>query len=245
MAAEPDSHDLSQLPPGLAAAWQATPRSRRGPKPAYSVEQVVAAAMELADRDGLAAASLPNIAASLGLTTNGLYRYVGSKDELVVLLTEAGFGPPSDMPVGPDWHTATRAWTYAVLERYRTRPWLLDIPLRLADVTPNRLRWTELLLETFSATGMPDHDALECARLVADFARTTAERQRAGTDPDSPRSPARATAVTTFLTPLLTERGYPRLAALASDESPASTRVDFGLNRLLDGIAGLLEPLPR
>lgn len=242
MTTEPDPVDLRELPPGLAPAWVTAQRTRRGPKPSHSVAQIVAAAVELADADGLAAASLPNIAASLGLTTNALYRYLGSKDELLVLLADAGFGPPPESLSDPGWRATARAWTYAALDRYRARPWLLDVPARGDAVTPHLLRWTEILLAALSAAGLSDADALGCARLVADFARGTAERLRARTDPDSASFPAHADGVRAFLQPLLADRGYPRLAALATRrEYPAGADVDFGLDRVLDGIAALLE----
>ncbi|MDQ2583542.1 TetR/AcrR family transcriptional regulator [Saccharothrix yanglingensis] len=237
------------LPPGLVPAWAAAPRPRRGPKPAHTVAQVVAAAVELADAEGLAAASLPNIAAALGLTTNALYRYVDSKDELLVLLADAGFGPPP--PVGddaPDWRAAVRAWAHAALDRYRARPWLLDVPFRGGPVTPHRLAWTERLLAVLATAGVSGAEALGCATLVADVTRTTAEHLRARTDPDATDpdptdadATGRAADVRAFLRPLLAERGYPHLAALVDRGGfPAATAVDFGLDRVLDGIAALV-----
>jgi AcrR family transcriptional regulator len=242
MTIEHDPADLRELPPGLAPAWVTAPRPRRGPKPSHTVAQIVAAAVELADADGLAGASLPNIAASLGLTTNALYRYLGSKDELLVLLADAGFGPPPESPGDPGWRATARAWTHAALDRYRARPWLLDIPARGDAVTPHLLRWTETLLAALSAAGLSDADALGCARLVADFVRGAAERLRARAEPDSASFPAHADGVRAFLQPLLADRGYPRLAALATrQEYPAGADVDFGLDRVLDGIAALVE----
>jgi AcrR family transcriptional regulator len=240
MPTEPFPDDRPDLPPGLAPAWGTAPRSRRGPKPAHSLGQIVAAAVELADADGLAAASLPNIAASLGLTTNALYRYVSSKDELLVLLADTGFGPPPPIS-GPGWRATVRAWTYAALDRYQARPWLLDLPFRGSAVTPHRLRWTELLLGALSSAGLSDEDALGCVPLVADFTRATADRLRAQADPDSADSPRRAPDVRAFLRPHLASDGYPHLAALAArGEYPAASSVEFGLDRVLDGIAGLL-----
>ena len=241
MPTEPEPDHNPDLPPGLAPAWVAAPRPRRGPKRAHTVPQIVAAAVELADADGLAAASLPNIAASLGLTTNALYRYIGSKDELLVLLADEGFGPPPPLDGSGLASRPCATWTHAALDRYRARPWLLDVPLRGAAVTPHRLRWTELLLEALSAAGLSDVDALGCALLVGDFARATADRLRAAVDPHSADSPVRSPDVRAFLQPHLASEGYPRLAALtARGEYPAAASVEFGLERVLDGIAGLL-----
>ncbi|MBB4689023.1 TetR/AcrR family transcriptional regulator [Amycolatopsis jiangsuensis] len=237
MPIEPDPRDL---PPGLAPAWLGGPRPRRGPKPAHTVAEVVAAAVELADTEGLAAASLPNIAASLGLTTNALYRYVGSKDELVALLADAGFGPPPERTAAGSWREEVRAWTEAALERYAARPWLLEVPYRGGGLTPHRLRWTELLLVTLTGAGLSEVDALGCAELVTDLAHTTAERRRALTGPDSADTPV--DDVRAFLRPRLADEGYPHLAGLAeAGRFPAPATAGFALERVLDGIAALLS----
>lgn len=234
-----DSDNTHALPPGLALAWGVTPAPRRGPKPAHSVEQIVEAAMGLADTEGFAAASMPNIAAALGFTTNALYRYVSSKEELVVLLTDAGWGlPPTGLGERADWRGTVRAWTHAAIERCRSHPWLLDIPFRGAPITPNLLRWTEILLQALSDAGLRGDDLLGCAMLVDGFARNTATRLRGPAEP-----PEQVEAVRSFLLPLLDQRGYPRLAEMLTHGqylTEAGDTVDFGVDRLLDGITVLV-----
>ncbi|MBN9618993.1 MAG: TetR/AcrR family transcriptional regulator, partial [Actinobacteria bacterium] len=82
------------LPPGMAVAWGARPPGRRGPKPTFTVAQIVAVAVELGDADGYVAISLPRIAARLGVTATAVHRQVGRRDELLALLLEAGWGTP-------------------------------------------------------------------------------------------------------------------------------------------------------
>jgi AcrR family transcriptional regulator len=65
---------------------------RRGPRPGYTLEEVVRTAIKLADKHGISALSLPSIAARLGLSRNALYRYVLSKDELLVVIYDAAWG---------------------------------------------------------------------------------------------------------------------------------------------------------
>ena len=45
MPTEPEPDDRPDLPPGLAPAWGAAPRPRRGPKPSRSLDRIVAAAV--------------------------------------------------------------------------------------------------------------------------------------------------------------------------------------------------------
>jgi AcrR family transcriptional regulator len=70
------------------------------------VEGIVAVAVELADESGFPAISMPKIASRLGVTANAPYRYVASKEELVVLMADAGWGSP-EVPDAP-WGLAGR-----------------------------------------------------------------------------------------------------------------------------------------
>jgi AcrR family transcriptional regulator len=239
-----DSENARALPPGLALAWGVTPANRRGPKPAHSISQIVEAAMDLADTDGLAAASMPNIAAQLGFTTNALYRYVNSKEELTVLLADAGWGPPpDDLGRVGDWRAKAREWTHAAIDRYRTRTWLLDIPLRGAAATPNMLRWMEILLQALAGAGLAEDDLLGCALLLDGFARSTAARSRGQADGDL--STERIAATQAFLEPLLTTPTYPIVAAMvAQGRFWDLSEVDFGVDRLLAGIDALVSASP-
>lgn len=230
-----------RLPPGLAMAWGFTPPARRrGPKPAHSVERIVEAAVELADADGFAPLSMPKIARRLGITANALYRYVSSKDELLVLLAEAGWGPPPDsLSRAGHWRPAATAWVHAIIDRYRVHPWLLDLPTRGAPVTPNLLRWLEALLESMSDNGLTNQDLLGCAVLLDGYARGTATLARDLHDSNAP--PVQSAAVAEFLQPLLRDRGFPHVAAIMAigdyeDDDLDDTDIEFGLGRILDGI---------
>lgn len=124
------------------------------------------------------------------------------------------------------------------LGRYRARPWLLDIPVRGAPVTPNLLGWLEALLTVFTGSGLPEDEWLSTAILLDGYARTSASLAR-GLD-DGPLTPVQSAEMTGFLYPLLAERGYPILARMLAaqeyaDSSPAPD-IEYGLNRILDGL---------
>jgi AcrR family transcriptional regulator len=236
-----------QLPPGLALAWGITPApGKRGPKPAHSVEEIVKTAVELADAEGFAAVSLPKIAKRLGITANALYRYISSKEELLVLLTEAGWGPPPEVLPQP-WRTTCVHWVQAASDRYLVHPWLLDIPVRGAPSTPNLLRWLEVLLESLAGTGLANLEMLGCAVLLDGYARSTATLARNINSSNAP--PVQSAAVTEFLRPRLAD--FPRIAAIMAsgeyndeeeDEAPGlPDDLAFGLARILDGIEVLVN----
>jgi AcrR family transcriptional regulator len=231
------------LPQGLALAWGFLPPPRRGPKPAHSVSEIVDTAMELAGEQGSAGISLPKIARRLGRTPNALYRYVGSKDELVLLVVDAGVGPPpSELPV--EWRAGATAWSLALIDRYRTRPWLVDLPVRGAPVTPNLVAWLEALLNVLNRTGLSAGDQLSCATLLDSYARSIAAL--ANDLATSESAPVQSAKVTGFLYPLLADRGYPLIAEMLQGgdyaDNPAGPDVEFGLTRILDGMERLIEP---
>jgi len=237
-----DKTGESPLPHGLALVWGFPPPSRRGPRPAYTVTQVVEAAMALADEEGVAGLSLPKIARRLDLTPNALYRYVSAKDELVLLLVDAATGPPPD-DLPDEWRAGAAAWTRALIGRYLARPWLVDLPIRGAPVTPNLLGWLESLLRVLTGTGLPTGDLLSSAVLLDSYARSIAGLANDLAASEAP--PVQSPEVTGFLYPLLAERGYPLIAAMLMGgdyaDSPVGPDIEFGLNRILDGIEQLVR----
>ena len=65
--------------------------------------RIVAAAVTIADVDGLDAVSMPRLARMLGSAPMSLYRHVPHKDALVDLMLDAAVGPPAPRgrPLGP------------------------------------------------------------------------------------------------------------------------------------------------
>src|SRR4029453_8191950 len=114
----------------IALLWGVSGTGRRGPKPRRSVEEVVSAAIALADAEGLGALSMRRVAEAVGVSPMSLYTYVPSKAELVDLMFDRALGAsadPDDSVVG--WRAkltfiARQRW--ALVERH---PWFLDLAL--------------------------------------------------------------------------------------------------------------------
>lgn len=226
------------LPPGLALAWGVLPRNRRGPKPAFTVGDVVAASIELADADGVPALSLPRIAERLGLTTTAIYRYVRNKDELVALMIDTGWGPPpSRIARTRSWRSGASAWTEEMIARLEVHPCLLDLPVSGPPITPNVLRWLEIFLDVMARSGLSTRQCLGCATLLDGYARNAASMRRGvGSAADAP---TQAEAIREFLAPRLSGE-YPHLAEMLATAGYQNSDIHFGLTRILDGIAKLI-----
>lgn len=130
------------IPRVVAIAWGMLEAPQRGPSRGLSHERIVAAAIEIADSDGLAAVTMQRVAESLGFTTMSLYRYVASKDELLDLMQDAaGKMPAVDRwPLKQGWQASLRLWAEHLRSAYRARPWLLEIPRNSAGLLmPNAM----------------------------------------------------------------------------------------------------------
>lgn len=237
----PDSQGEPELPRGVALAWGVVANPQRGPKRELSAERIVEVAAELADEGGLAAVSMSAVAARLGFTTMSLYRYVTAKEDLLLLLGEYGVGvPPARIVEAPDWREGLRRWHAAVTEVYAARPWLLDLPVDGAPITPNSLAWLESALTILSRTPLALGDRLSAAILLSGQARWEGIVSRGYTDiAGAGGSREERGRLEAFVYGSLAGPDFfPVLAATVAgaDLDDEQETFRFGLERILDGL---------
>ena len=92
MAMSPEYAGRGDPRRSLDLLWGDAPRPSRGPKPGLDVATIVAAAIALADADGLDGLSMRRVAERLGVGTMSLYTYVPSKAELLDLMLDTVYG---------------------------------------------------------------------------------------------------------------------------------------------------------
>ena len=63
-----------------------------------SLTQIVQTAIDIADKEGLQALSMNRIASALGFTAMSLYRYISSKDDLLMQDTVCDIPIPRKIP---------------------------------------------------------------------------------------------------------------------------------------------------
>ncbi|MEV4703861.1 TetR/AcrR family transcriptional regulator [Actinoplanes sp. NPDC049316] len=151
------------------------PGPRRGPQRQLDLDEILQTAIEIADREGLAAVSIRSVAAGFGKTAMALYPYVGTKENLLALMQDHA----SAMPEWPDPETglaeALRAWAEALFDTYVAHPWLAERPWSQASQGPNEQDWLERLLRILNRWDVsPQAQALAVTTLYATV-RATAE----------------------------------------------------------------------
>ena len=244
------SDDDTGLPASIEIAWGLRERPTKGPKPGLSLDRIVGAAVNVAATDGLAAVSMSRVAADLGVGTMSLYRYVGAKDELLVLMSEAAFrGAPEPPAPGEAWRDALSRWAWRLFEVLCENSWVLRIPISGPPMTPNQLAWMECGLVALRDSGLAEGEKISVMLLLTGFVRSevtvsvdiTAAYAAAGATEQEA-----AAAYGRLVTRLITPERFPAIAAamaagVASEEDSPEIRFTFGLDRVLDGIDALIR----
>jgi AcrR family transcriptional regulator len=204
--------------------WTRPERGSRGPTPGHSRDEIVAAAIALADAEGLPAVSMRAVAAALGTTAGSLYRYLSSRDDLLDLMTDHAVAElkPYPEPAG-DWLDGMLRLAENQLDLHRRHRWLADVAQRPSAVGPATLAWFDHCLGVLAPVPAPTTAKFEAIAVVTGtvilFSRDTAA---AGTTPFANLDPA----------------AYPHLtAALATPgPQPAGDLFDRALRSLLTGL---------
>ena len=147
-----------RMPSGVALTWGVRPPRGRGPAPSLTVEDIAAAAVAIADSDGLAAVTMEAVARALGCTKMALYRYLETKDDLVALMLDAAVGrPPAAIARARGPRVGLTVWALELRTRYQDHPWAIDLPLGATVMTRNQTLWLESALGAMSEwdLGMP------------------------------------------------------------------------------------------
>jgi AcrR family transcriptional regulator len=239
--------------------WGVAEPGRRGPKPRLSVDELVSAAVGLADAEGLAAVSMRRLAESLGVSPMSLYTYVPSKAELLDLMLDRVWGemqpPPGD---GADWRAklqfiARERWSLS--QRHR---WLLQVATHRPPLGPNVLASIEASFQALDGLGLTGVEMDQLLHLVTDYVRGAVlqaieirdvEERTGMTDEQWWRTNE------PLLLGFVDTKDYPTCDRISGElEAAYSNGVDpaaifeFGLQRLLDGIgvyiAGRNPPTP-
>ncbi|MDX6244293.1 MAG: hypothetical protein QOE76_2016 [Frankiales bacterium] len=243
--AEPRSS--ARLPPVISLAWGLQRRPARGPRPGLTLDRLVAAGIEVASTEGVGSLSMGRLAKQLGVGTMSLYRYVSAKDDLLTLMVDNALGrPPAIDPATQDWREGLTLWAEGVRAAYRRHPWALRVPITAPPLGPNNVAWLEAALQAQANTPLSEQEKLSSTLLISGFVRNestlTADFARgagAGGEQVMPKYGE-------LLAMVLPEDRFPALhraihSGALSDEDDIDHEFDFGLQRILDGVAALIE----
>ncbi|MFE1264169.1 TetR/AcrR family transcriptional regulator [Streptomyces albogriseolus] len=221
--------------------WARPERSGRGPRPAYSRADIAAAAVRIADAEGLDAVSMRRVAAELGCGTMSLYNYVPRKEDLYELMVDAAGGEHELWEPSGDWRADMLRVAHQTRDLMHRHPWLPRLMSPVYGFSPNSLRYLEHCLACLDPMPGPQGVKMELIAMLNGIVTTyvsnelaTAERTRS-----LPWSQEQENAVRiAYLQSRLATGAYPRMAAaFLEDPGPIDLEAVFdrALTRVLDG----------
>jgi AcrR family transcriptional regulator len=153
-------------------------------------DEIVDAAIAIADEQGLDAVSMRSVARRVGVTPMALYPHIGSKTALL----DAMYGRVvSELLPGlsteESWQERLRKVAHAARGLIGRRPWAVTLMFARPSVTLDAVRVTDALYQGLLEAGVPEAEVPRMERLVSTFflgyiASETGGRFSAGTAAD-------------------------------------------------------------
>ena len=237
----------------LALLWRVPTAPRRGPRPKLDVDAVVAAAVRLADAEGLAAVGMRRVAELVAVAPMTLYTYVPGKAELLDLMLDTVYVrmPRSDT-TGRPWRERLVVVAEENRDLYARHPWAVGVSTARPPLGPGQLAKYEHELRAVDGLGLTDVDVdaalahlLAFVRLHArDTADALAGQRDSALDDEqwwARNAPLLARVLDAATYPTATRVGTAAGAAHGSAWS-ADHAWSFGLATVLDGLAVRIGP---
>ncbi|WP_228551989.1 TetR/AcrR family transcriptional regulator C-terminal domain-containing protein [Mumia zhuanghuii] len=216
--------------------------------PVTTLDDVVRAAMAIADAEGLAGTTVRRVAQQLDVPTVEIARLVRGRDHLVALMADEAFARHA-LPeeCDGDWRTRLELLSRIHWSMYRSHPWLAHVvsftrPL----LVPHAMAHTEWAMRTVSDDLDPDV-VVHVAATVTSFVRGTAvnlEREADARQDTGLTSDEWMRNQGDVVVAAVRDGSFPILASVWDREDVAMTLdslFEFGLQRMLDGIAALVQ----
>jgi AcrR family transcriptional regulator len=138
-------------------------------RPQTSREEVLLAALEVADEGGIAGLTIRSVAQRLGTSPMAIYHYVATKDEILdglVDLVFAEIDPPS--PEGP-WRAEIGRRMGSAREALRRHPWAISLMESRSSPGPASLSRHEATLATLRQGGFSVPAAAHAYALIDSY----------------------------------------------------------------------------
>ncbi|MER8061317.1 MULTISPECIES: TetR/AcrR family transcriptional regulator [unclassified Streptomyces] len=223
--------------------WARPERTGRGPRPAYTRDDIAAAAVRIADARGLDAVSMRQVAAELGCGTMSLYNYVPRKEDLYELMMDAVGAEHALWPPSGNWRADLTRVAHEARALMHRHPWMPRLMSPVYGFSPHTLRYLEHCLACLDPLEARYGTKLELIAMLNGVVTTyvrneldTAERARALPWSEDEENAVRGA----YLARQVASGKYPRMAAaFAEDPGPIDLEAVFerALTRILDSYA--------
>jgi AcrR family transcriptional regulator len=235
----------------LELLWGTAETRRRGPRPGLSTAEIVRTAIAIADRDGLDALTVRRLAEELRVAPMALYTYVPGKAELLDLMLDAAYAEMPRTAAGGGWRARLTAVATDNRALFEAHPWAATVSSSRPPLGPGLMAKYEHELAALQGTGLDDVQTDAALTFLLDFVRSNAvaaHGARALSEESGMTDEQWWEANAPLLARVFDEERYPTAARVGAAAGAAQGSAyspdhawEFGLERVLDGLAALIE----
>lgn len=207
-------------------------KKRGGREPRHSREDVLAAALELIDAEGLEGFSMRRLAEQMGIGPMTVYGYVRTKEEVLDgVVGLALHGVLDDLDTEAAWAEQIEIAVRDLHDALRAHPGVLELLLAKPAPSPQLDLIRETMLSVLRGAGFKPKLAWESVGMLASYAIGFASSQASYGDPGA--SPAHVDRLKD-----LPKSAFPNLTELAGNypSHMSDSAFDRGLGHLIDGL---------
>jgi AcrR family transcriptional regulator len=232
--------------PSASSIWLRRERAAVGRPAQRSRAEITAAAIAIADDEGLDAVSMRRVGAELGTGAASLYRYVETREELLDLMTDAVGAEYSLAKPSGDWLGDLVALGEQARATLRRHPWLASLVITRPVIGPNGVALLEHFLTVLTGHPADTGTKMEAFAMLNGMTAAFVLHEQGGGSALHERNVA-------YLLHAAASGEHPRLAALLAPAVPATTGpatiepaqlADRYRDMLARILAGVLGPPP-
>ncbi len=151
--------------------WARPERNGRGPAPSLRRDDIAAAAVRIADAEGIEAVSMRSLAAALGVGATSLYRYVESKEEVIDLMVDHTIGADFSLAVSGDPRADLESFARALRDVLLAHPWMATHSAGRPTLGPHVLAMIESVLGAIDGGGLEIDEMLLAVGTIDSYVR--------------------------------------------------------------------------
>jgi AcrR family transcriptional regulator len=214
------------------------------------LDQIVDAAIRLADAGGLDALSMRKVGSELGVAAMALYRYVRTKDQLIDAMIDTVLG---EFPVAqsPDWREAMRLEGHRLRQASLAHPWVVGLLLTRPSFGRNLMTQLEQSMAMLDGIGLDIDQMLDVGATVRTFTVGYVQAELAESDTQRRTGMTEAEwrqTIAPVVEAIIATGDFPyveRVVVDAEDYPDSDVTFERRLGHVLDGLQVLVDRVGR
>ncbi len=213
------------------------------PRPPLTTDRVLAAAVDLADREGLGALTMRRLGAELGVEAMSLYKHVANKEAILDGVVELIVGQIEIPSQETHWKKAMRRRAVSARGVLAGHSWAIGLLETRGSMGPATMRYLNAILGNLRSAGFSIEDAVHAFWLLDSYVYGHVIQE---TTLSPVRTSPPGTESTAAVLEQATTADYPYLVEVAGHALGSDYSVDrefqYGLDLILDALEQAAAP---